>query len=589
MSVEKGNLIPGFRSNFSPSPFAEGILRNGRIIDPQETPQSMVERMVTAIFKQEMEFGTPASEISRLMNDFGAYLDGKFCVMSTPIMTNAGRYVDKPLSACTIPPVDLKGDFQKVKQVVDRLHQDGMGTGFNLDETEDPVRVLKLLNNLASEGAHSGKEDRPVGNIGILSVHHPQILNFVEAALSSQGKKDWRFNISVDASKVFMLAAAQDKPYFLRNGKQLGAREVMRRMAECAVVCSEPGIIFGHRLDRDNPTPGAGMYVGVAPCGEVGLAIGEVCQFGYINLGKFTDQRGGVDYSNLERLTRLMTRALDNALEYSLTRYSHPESQKIMRQKRKIGIGICGLADFLFQLGLPYDDPKSRALVKNAIAFINYVSKLESCCLAVERGSFEAMAFAHGCRYNDKPGFIEEKYGGVETEMVSSQMWRELASLIRTTGFMRNASTTALPPTGRSGLVIGASTGVEPAFALTDRDEEINEFLKQELEGAQLLDSELKEKIVKTGCLGQNLNLPEKIRKVFQTAVEISPQGHLLMVSELQQVVDESIAKTINLPEDSTWQEVMGVFFQAYNLGLKGVTVFRKGSRTYEPKRLAEV
>jgi ribonucleoside-diphosphate reductase alpha chain len=329
--------------------------------------------------------------------------------------------------------------------------------------------------------------------------------------------------------------------------------------------------------------------VGVAPCGEVGLTTGETCQFGYINLGKFVDHEEGINYSDLEKVTRLMTRALDNALEYSLSRYSQSENQRVMRQKRKIGIGICGLADMFFQLRLPYNSFKARALAKNAVAFINYISKLESCRLARERGSFEAMRFARGCRYNDKPGFIEDKYGGVETEMVSSEMWQNLADEIRTTGLLRNASTVALPPTGRSGLVIDASTGVEPVFSLAERKGEINAFLRQELERQKIFTPALKEEIFRTGFIGGNGSLPEETRRVFQTALEINLQGHLLMVGELQQVVDESIAKTFNMPRDSAREDIMEVFFQAYQLGLKGITIYRRGSRSFEPMRLAEV
>lgn len=550
----------------------------------------MIERMVQTIFDQERHFGTPAPERNRLMADFGGYLDNKFCVMSTPIMTNAGRHKDKPLSACTIPPIDLRGDFLQIKQIVERSHQDGMGTGFNLDETEDPVSVLKLLNDLAREGASSGKEDRPVGNIAILSIHHPQALDFIGVKTKpGQKNQDWKFNLSIDVSKKFIQAASEGKPYLVDDGRWLNAREIMESIAENAASCGEPGLIFRHRLDRDNPTPGVGAYVGVAPCGEVGLTTGEACQFGYINLGKFTDQERGIDYPSLERVTRLMTRVLDNTLEYSLVQYSQPESRKVMRQKRKIGIGICGLADMFFQLGLAYDSPEARTLAKNGVAFINYVSKLESCRLAKERGSFEAMRFAEGCRYNDEPGFIEDKYGEVETEMVSSKMWKDLADEIRTTGLLRNASTIALPPTGRSGLVIDASTGVEPVFSLAERGGEINPFLMQELRRRKIFTPALEEEISRTGCIGGNESLPETMRQVFQTALEISLQGHLLMVGELQQVVDESIAKTFNMPRDSTKEDVMEVFFQAYNLRLKGITIYRRGSRSFEPRRLAEV
>ena len=154
-----------FRSNFQTSPLAEKVLREGKIIHTNETPQMMIERMTNALFMIENRFGTPHTEIERLTNEFGAFLDGKYCVMSTPVMTNAGYYTYKPLSACTIPPVDLQTNFRQVKQTIDDFHQKGMGTGFNLNNTENPIQILKFLNDVAVEGANSGREDRPVGNI----------------------------------------------------------------------------------------------------------------------------------------------------------------------------------------------------------------------------------------------------------------------------------------------------------------------------------------------------------------------------------------------------------------------------------------
>lgn len=569
-----------FKSSFRPSSLAHKILREGRIISSDETPHAMIERVISTLFNVETQFGTATCEIEKLIDEFGAFLDGKYCVMSTPIMTNAGRYADKPLSACTVPPVNLCGDLWQIKQIVDAFHEDGMGTGFNLNDTKDPVRILRFLNGVAVDGANSGREDRPVGNMATLSIHHPKILEFIDAKADVDKRNEvWKFNISVDATAEFINAVEARGSYTLFDGTLLDARKVMCCVAKNAAVCGDPGFIFIDRLNRDNPTPGVGLYTSTAPCGEVGLMAGESCQFGYINLGKFINGRSSVNYGELERVTRLMVRSLDDALEFSMERYAHPLNKKIMSAKRKIGVGVCGLADAFLQLGFPYDSPQARRMAKDMIAFVNYISKLESHELAKKRGSFTAMNLTIGNRYRDNPGFIEEKYGSLDTSMVTSQMWRELGTRIRGTRLLRNASTVALPPTGRSALVIDASTGIEPLFSLTEHDGGINPFLFNELRERRLLVGDLHEKISQIGQIGNFDQIPEEVKNVYKTALEIDAKGHLLMVGELQQVVDESISKTINMFESATPEDVFDVYLQAYRLGLKGITIFRTGSR----------
>lgn len=558
--------------SFHPPGFAENILRKGRIISEEETPAQMVERMVRALFEPEERFGTPSGEIKRMMDEFGEAAYKGNIVMSTPIMTNAGRYNDKALSACTVPPVNLQGDLRVVKQMIDRFHEDGMGTGFNLSDTDDPVRVLKSLNQIAIEGANSGREDRPVGNMAILSVHHPKILEFIEAKVGADSRgEEWRFNISVDASDDFMNAVLKNGEYTLLDGTRLNAKEVFLRIAESAVACGGPGLIFLDRMNRDNPTPGVGSYISTAPCAEVGLAPGESCQFGYINLARFVTGYTTINLDLLERITRLMTRVLDNALEISIERYPDSTNQRVMKAKRKIGVGICGLADLLVILQIPYDSQEARQLATDLIAFINFVSKNESYELAKTRGSFGAMNLPPGeNRYRENPGFLERKYGLLETKYVTVESWRELGARIRETGLMRNASTMALPPTGRSALVIGASTGIEPLFSLINPDGSINPYLLPVVKEYGLDIGE----ILRIGRIGHLDKVPESIRRIFRTALEISPEDHLAMVANIQRAVDDSIAKTINTPRYSTANDFMFFFKKAYLYDLKGITIY---------------
>lgn len=579
---------PSFKSQFRASRFAEYSLRSGKIIDEKELPAAMIERVVNTLFDVELSFQTPSRKIKKLKENFGYFLDNKYCVMSTPIMTNAGRYKNRPLSACTVPPVSLKEDKRILKKVIDQFHQDGMGTGFSLDDTQDPIRILKFLNNIALAGAKSGKEDRPVGNMATLAISHPRIADFIDAKINADSEEAWKFNISVDINDDFINAVKKEEVFLLKDGKKIDARKTLNKIAQNAATCGDPGLVFMNRFNKDNPTPGVGEYVSTAPCGEVGLAPGESCQFGYINLGRFVEHGGSIDYKNLEKLVRLLTRSLDNALEISINRFSHEKNRSIMKAKRKIGIGVCGLADMLLRMKIPYASPEARNLTKNIIIFINFFSKDESCELAKKRGSFTAMHIKNGCQYNNNPGFLEEKYGKLETELISRKMWLRLGEKIRSTQCLRNASTIALPPTGRSSLVIDASAGIEPIFSLTENNGRINKYLHRELKKVGIDDNLIKT-ICRKGTIADLDEIPDSLRECYKTAIEIDSHDHLSMVEAIQGVIDESISKTINLPNTATAKEVEQIFLKAHTMGLKGVTVFRMGSRKMQPKVLANI
>ena len=322
----------------------------------------------------------------------------------------------------------------------------------------------------------------------------------------------------------------------------------------------------------------------------MGLALGETCQFGYLNLGMFVKNvSSGIspDYPLIEKATRLMTRVLDNALEISLARYAHPANDYIMRAKRKIGIGICGFADFLIQLGIPYQSIAAREAATDVLTFINYVSKLESYELAKARGSFLAMNMACGSRYDDTPGFLEKKYGNLNARSVSNAAWIELNYRIKRNRLLRNASTTALPPTGRSGLVVDASTGIEPLFSLVDYSGAINKYFEKDLRQKGLVRQEILKKIMAIGRSGDISQVPLNLRFIYQTALEIPPESHLAMTVAAQRAVDESVSKTINLPAKSSSRDVFDIYANAYDMGLKGITIFRTGSRSIQPRKVA--
>src|SRR3989338_7610598 len=216
-----------YTSHFTPSRRAIEVLQKGKILSEGETPIHMIERVVSALTEIESKFGTDPKEIEALAKEFGLLLDEKYCVMSTPVLTNAGRYLEKPLSACTVPSIDLAhDDINHIKNVIVKMHQDGMGTGFSLDGLVDPIATLKKLNHIAVESASSGKEDRLVGNMATLSVYNPKIFEFINSKVSADDmKEDWKFNISVDCDAEFFKQLDAGGMITLRDGRQFKASE----------------------------------------------------------------------------------------------------------------------------------------------------------------------------------------------------------------------------------------------------------------------------------------------------------------------------------------------------------------------------
>ena len=294
------------------------------------------------------------------------------------------------------------------------------------------------------------------------------------------------------------------------------------------------------------------------------------------------ETKPSVDFDQLKASVALLMRALDNILEISIQRYSIDESKSIMQAKRKIGIGICGFADMLMALNLSYTDNKARDLLQDILNFISYHSKEASVELAKSRGSFKAIDES---KFMDE-SFIMDKYGKLNTPHVSIIQWQQLAKKIKETKLLRNATTSALPPTGRSASVIGASQSIEPIFSLHgDNGDGIHPSLQTFLNKHSLHEDEaIIAEIKKSGRSPQAVRM---MQHPFVTATEISPEDHLEMTITAQKAIDESISKTVNLPEQTTPQEIAAIYKKAYAAGLKGISVFRNNSRSYQPKKLS--
>ncbi|MGH8931816.1 MAG: hypothetical protein ACRDZO_14625 [Egibacteraceae bacterium] len=563
-----------YASTFPSSPTTDAYLRAGRIIASDETGQGMVNRIVATLAEADARFDPAGAEA--FSERLGRAMDTARIVFSTPIMTNAGRYADRPLAACAVPPVDLRGDLAYVKTVVDDYHRAGMGTGFNLDELDDPIPVLHYLNDIAVAGARSGREDRPVGNMAILSLAHPRAAELIGCKVGTDARgEEWKFNISLSCTDAEMRAA------LTTPGSE---RDLLLAAAEAAHACADPGLLFADRMNEANPTPEVGEYVSTAPCAEVGLVAGETCQFGYINLGRF--HTGGaipVDLDALADTVWTLLRALDDAIEAILGLYPNAISAQVMGLKRKIGIGVCGLADLLLAAGLPYDSAEGRRIAQEVLTFINYTSKIASAELAVHRGPCPAVHTGRS-RYAD-PTFLK-RFSTVQVRSVSAEEWTALAKEIAETRLLRNCSTIAVPPTGRSAPVVGASTGIEPLFRLTDPhlSTHLHPSARSILEVAGRDD--LLGHVIAHGRLPDDAGVPAERVAVLATAKQIPPSGHLAMAAAVQACVDEAVSKTVNLPATASVSEVYNTYLAAWEAGCKGITVYVDGSRVAQPKAL---
>jgi len=555
----------------------ESFLKKCRIINDNEDLEAMTERVFSTVsctgdIFQDNDAETLKKELSTL------FLEG-YIVPSTPILTNAGRHNDKPLSACSVPNIDKKMSRKELQKIVNDYHIKGMGTGFNFDDSDNPLQDLLFFNEIAVEEDKRKVLDRPVGNMGILSIDHPQVIVFAKSKSNGYRNLDWKFNISINLKKPFMKAVKLGGSYCQKDGTVVNARKLLQEIVSCAHDCGDPGLVFLDRFEETNATPHIGQYLSIAPCGEISMASGETCQFSYINVGKLVSD-DKIDYEKLKKVVFATVKMLDNSLEISKKNIAYDSSAEIIDRKRKIGVGICGFSDMLIKLGLAYDSEEANSLAKDLISFINYHSKSASVDLAKKRGAFPAWTDSE-----TKRELIIGRYLGSETRTVSKENWAKLNQDMQRYG-IRNVSTVALPPTGRSSMIIDASPSIEPLFRLMINNDfkrtfEINAMRFGYTGNIEKIYSEIESS---RSC--QRTDLPPEMKAIYKTCIEISPDAHLNMVASFQKYTDDSIAKTVNLPNDCKVQDVERIYLRAYDLGLKGITVYRDGCKNEQPMEL---
>lgn len=558
--------------------YLRDFMEKNKLADRGEDVYEVFQRATTFLADAGKKF-YGAEKRERYREEFLDHVCNFKVILGSPILTNAGRR-EKSISACSIPAVNLLGMSRtQIAKIVGEYHTRGMGTGFCLDELENPIEMVKYLNQLAISEVQRGQIERSVGNMGVLSIDHPKVLDFIRVKKDHPEIKEWKFNLSVNVSDEFMFAWTHKLPFTLKDTRVVNPEELMIQIAESSHATGDPGLIFMDRINQANRVPQMGQYKTVVPCGEVALFEGEVCQFSYLNIPRFL-KNNEIDLNELRIAIHATVALLDNSVEANIERMPNEHSANMVFSVRRIGIGICGFAEVLHAMGVPYSSEKARELAADLMSFINFESKWASIELAKERGPFQS--FDHHATRKDL--FIKP-FAKHPTNWVSQKDWTELERLF-TAYKIRNLATTILPPTGRSSLMAGVTGSIEPSFRLSV-DSAFKRSLQRQyaLHGIRSNPQDVFERVQSTGSI-QSANLPTSIKEVYKTALELSSEDHLKMTAIFQRHIDEGISKTVNISGDSTIDDAAQVFRSAYEMGLKGITLYRDGSRSLQPKAL---
>ena len=545
---------------------------NGNCI---ENATDLFWRVASSIAEEEKKYPKSSHDAEKLAEKFYTLMANGYFLPNSPTLMNAGSKLGQ-LAACFVLPVgdSIEEIFDAIKYAA-MIHKSGGGTGFSFTNIRSkdsrvgttggvasgPISFLKIFNTATEQIKQGGT--RRGANMGILRVDHPDILEFIRA--KEQDGEFINFNLSVALTEKFMEAVDKGENYDLIDPHSkavkgtLNAKEVFDILVNKAWASGDPGIVFLDRINRDNPTPAQGDMESTNPCGEQPLLPYESCNLGSINLSKFVianniteDKDKSIDWDSLKDVIHTAVRFLDNVIDAS--KFPLEKIEEKVRTNRKIGLGVMGFADMLFALELPYNSNDALKLAEKVMEFIQTEGRNASHALAEERGAFPA--FSESIYKDGKP--------------------------------LRNATITTIAPTGTLSIIASCSSGVEPIFALAfarhvmdgERLIEVNPYFENALKSRDLYTSELMEAVTNVGSIASFDFLPQSIRDVFVTAMDISPEAHLRMQAAFQKYTDNAVSKTVNLPNNATVQDIDHIYRLAYTLGCKGVTIYRDGSKS---------
>jgi ribonucleoside-diphosphate reductase alpha chain len=543
---------------FAPELLRKRYLRRDEFGNVAETPEEMFSRVARTVARAEARFGGDRGATASRFRDVMS--QGLF-LPNSPTLMNAGLSLGQ-LSACFVLPVDdsMDGIFGALKEMA-KIHQSGGGTGFSFSRLRpkgDPVRATSGIASgpvsfmevfdAATEVIKQGGRRRGA-NMAVLRADHPDILEFVRA--KERPGRLQNFNLSVGITDDQMAKARSGGEIDLVNPRSglvtetIDASGLLREIAANAWRRGDPGVLFLDRINESHPLPGT--IEATNPCGEQPLLPYESCNLGSLNLSKFVEG-GEVEWDRLAETASLAVRFLDDVIE--VNRFPLRKIREATLRSRKIGLGVMGFAEMLIELGISYNSVEAIRLAEETMSFVTKTAREASQKLGEERGSFP---------------LLEES--GLEYDA------------------MRNATVTTIAPTGSISIIAGTSPGIEPLFGLSFSRDLIGDEM---VVTSPLFERMAKERgvgeakmreVARKGTLAGVGGVPDDLKELFVTAMEVPPAQHVRIQAAFQRFTDNGVSKTLNLPPEATVEDVLGIFTLAFELGCKGITVYRYGSR----------
>lgn len=585
-------------------------LRRGQDGKPAETIEEMFWRVAWYVAEPEDTLGGDREAVAQKYYDL---LTGKRFFPNSPTFTGAGTPLGQ-LAACFVLPIsddmgrDEAGIFQTLRNAA-LIQQTGGGNGFaftrlrpkgarvatSAGEATGPVGFLRVYDQAFGEIAQGGS--RRGANMGVLRVNHPDIMEFITC--KSNESHITNFNISVGVTDDFMQAVRDNKPFDLINPqdgtvwKTVNAREVFNVMVKQAHHNGEPGVLFLDAANRDNPVPQLYQLESTNPCGEQFLGPFENCCLGSINLSQHFGPNGTVDWDKLAESTDLSTRFLDNVVDANKYVPGVPQLEVAAKRVRRIGLGIMGLADLMYHVGVRYGSKEGQEFASQVMEFVHYHAMRTSVQLAKDRGSFLAI---RGSFYDpeDLKWQIPQPLVEHRTNWGRPTVdWLAIRDGILKHG-IRNGAQTTVAPTGTISTVAGCEGyGCEPVFALAymrhfndNGKDTILQYTSPAFEKALVdagLDEPSRKRIIDhvnlTGTCQDVPDLPERVRHAFVVASDITAEEHVWTQAAMQRFCSNAISKTCNFGSTATEEDVAKAYMLAWELGCKGLTVYVAGSR----------